>query len=795
MSNNSTCVHCGVDCAKAPIFWQSNIFCCNGCQQVYQLLNENHLQQYYTFASIPGIKTDEIVHHQKYAYLDNDEVKQKLYSFYELGLAKVTFYIPAIHCISCIWLLEHLCRLNTGVKQSAVNFVEKTISISFNTTEISLRQLVELLASIHYIPEISLQSIDNKPVKNQYKPLLYKIGVAGFIFGNVMLFSLPQYFNGKPLNESLGTFFKYISLILTIPLVFYSGSDYLIAAFKNLRRKIIVIDMPIALGILALFGVTVYDVVSGSGQGYSDSLSGLLFFLLLGKWYQSKTYQALTFDRDYKSYFPLAVTKLTNQGEESILLKDIQLCDKLLIRSKELIPADAILVSNTALIDYSFVTGESVAVKKEIGDFLYAGGIQTAGSITISIEKQVNQSYLTQLWNNSESRSAPTKSMSTAIDKLSGLFTLCVILIALSGFLWWYLHGETRIAFLVFTSVLIVTCPCALALSQPFALGNAMRMLGLNGIYLKNANVIEKLTKIDTVVFDKTGTITIPDENTITFTGNNLSDNDIRAIASLAKQSTHPLSIALAKFYKNIDPLATEGFVEVSGRGVYAVVNGIEYNLGSMEYVTNEKDINNKPFTSVYISINKQLKGYFSISNKYRKGVGEVMHEMKQHFSIYLLSGDNNSEKETLKQYFSNNALLFNQKPIDKMNFINELRLKGHNVLMTGDGLNDAGAFMQSDVALSIADNIHHFSPASDAIIDSSKFEKLYQFIEYAQNTLMVVKISFAISIIYNVIGLYYALSGSLSPVIGAILMPISSVSVVAFATLSTHLLARKINI
>jgi Cu+-exporting ATPase len=790
VSAEQTCIHCGADCGKTPIIRNNSAFCCNGCEQVYLLLNEFKLDQYYTLTKMPGVKVDDVGHHEKYAFLDKEEVKEKLYEFHENDIAKSTFYIAAIHCISCIWLLEHLNRLNPGIKHSSVNFIEKTFTVSFNTSEISLRQLVELLVSIHYVPEISLKTLDKKDPQKGDKKLLYKIGVAGFIFGNVMLFSLPQYFNGKPLGETLGTFLNYFSLILTIPLVFYSGSDYLIAAFKNLKKKIIVIDLPIALGILALFIVTLYDVISGTGQGYSDSLSGLLFFLLIGKWYQSKTYQALSFDRDYKSYFPVAVTKVTEEGPQSILLKEISVGDRLLIRNKELIPSDSILISGDALVDYSFVTGESTPVKKETGEFLYAGGVQIRGAITIEVTREINQSHLTRLWNQSEEQDPTAKTLASAIDRLSGYFTLGVIGIALAGFAWWMLKGDLRTAILVFTSVLIVTCPCALALSQPFTFGNAMRMLGLNGMYLKNANVIEKLTRIDTVVLDKTGTITIPDANTITYDGERLSDEDIRAVVSMTKQSTHPLSNAIANHYKETEPLPTEGFVEVPGRGIFAKINGSEYKIGSEEYVSNNHAPLNKPSSAVFISIGHRVKGYFTVGNKYRPGVEQVMKDLVNHFDIYLLSGDNDLERETLRQYFRPEALLFEQKPKDKMDFILGLRKKGHNVLMTGDGLNDAGAFMQSNVGLSIADDIYHFSPAGDAIIESSAFGKLYLFIAYARKSLTVVKLSFVISFFYNVIGLIFALSGTLSPVVGAILMPISSVSVVAFATVSTRMLA-----
>ncbi len=793
MQPDNACVHCGADCGKTPIIWNEHKFCCNGCVQVYRILNEHKLTQYYTLAKEPGIKTEEVLYKGKYAYLEKEEIKEKLYEFHENNLATVTFYIPAIHCISCIWLLENLSKLNTGINQSSVNFVQKRCSITFKPDEISLRQLVELLVSIHYVPEISLQLLDGKGKKRQSRSLMYKIGISGFIAGNVMLFSLPVYFNGKPLEDSLGVFFSYICFILTLPLVFYCGSDYIISAWKALRKKHVNIDLPIALGILTLFAVTTFEVFTGRGQGYSDSLSGFLFFLLLGKWYQSKTYEALSFDRDYKSYFPIAVTKVTDEGEENLLLKDIQVGDVLLIRNKELIPADAMLLEGIGLIDYSFVSGESTPIRKEAGEALYAGGIQVQGAITIKVAREVSQSHLTQLWNRSEIRQPSSKLLLPLIDRISVWFTAIIIVLAASGFAYWWLHGQQfHDAVLVFTSVLIVTCPCALALALPFTLGNSVRLLGRKGVYLKNTQTMENLTRIDTIVFDKTGTITIPDQNNIRYTGQPLSEERIIAIASLVRQSTHPLSQALSKYFEAIPTLAVTGFVEASGKGTFGYVANIKVRAGSAAYLDLEDKHEQGTAARVFVSIDDQYYGYYTIGNKYREGFLQLAAHLRKDFKLYLLSGDNSSEKEVLTDYFDEDALHFEQTPQDKMDFISRLQQQSHNVMMAGDGLNDAGAFMQSNVAVSVADDIYHFSPAADIIIESGQFHILAQMHRFARQSLNMVKVSFGISFLYNIGGLAYALSGHMTPVVAAILMPISSVSVVAFAIFGTQLLGRK---
>ncbi len=715
-------------------------------------------------------------------------MKQKLITFSEGGISKVKFFIPVIHCASCIWLLENLKTLHKGIKFSFVNFTKKEVDITFSEAEISLRQLVELLSSIHYIPDLSQSQSDKDEDKHAYKKLLYKIGVAGFVFVNVMTYSLPAYFNGEPLGDKLQSLFSILSYILIIPVVFYSGSDYYISAFKNLMKKNISIDLPIALGIIVLFLVTTYDIFFTGAAGYCDSLAGLIFFLLVGKWYQSKTYEALSFDRNYKSYFPIAVTKINKQIEESILLEKIQVDDELIIRNKELIPADSVLLEGEGQIDYSFVTGESRPVIKKTGDFIYAGGRQMGGIIKIGVEKEVNQSHLTKLWNQDKTYDKPTDSLKSLSDKISKYFTIIIIAIAILGFAFWMLKGETHTAIFVFTAVLIVACPCALALSIPFTFGNTMRIFGKAGLYIKNTDVIEKLSHINTIVFDKTGTLTKPNETKISYKGRALSNVEISAIHSLAKQSTHPLSTAISDHFADAEYIHPNHFVEVAGRGIFGKVNSFEIRLGSEEYVTNRESSAKQKSSVVFVSLNKETVGVFTVSNQYREGFEQVLNTLKKQFKMYLVSGDNDSEADNLSAYFDNDKMLFNQKPGDKADFIKDLQNQKQTVLMTGDGLNDAGALMQSDVALTIANKVYHFSPASDAVLEAGKFAQLANFIRFTRTSLRIVKLSFTISFFYNVIGISFAISGNLSPVVAAILMPISSVSVVAFATFATRL-------
>ncbi len=768
-------------------------FCCHGCKTVFQILNEKKLDKYYDIQPMSGIKVERTDAGDKYEYLDNEEILADLLDFSDGGISKIKLFVPGIHCASCIWLLENLYTLNTGILQSFVNFPKKTINITFKDQEVSLREIVELLASIHYAPEITLDQLDKQEGTNHEKDLLIKIGIAGFSLLNVMLYNFPEYLpGGDQLEEVFVKVFGWMSFILALPVVFYSAADYYLSAFKGLKHKIINIDLPITLGIFTLFAQSTYDILSGSGIGYLDSLVGLVFFLLIGKWYQGMTYQALSFERDYKSYFPVAVSKTDGAKTESVPIKNLLVGDRIVIRNHELIPCDAKLLKGKANIDYSFVTGESMPVNKKTGEIIFAGGRQAGSSIELEIIKTVEQSYLTQLWNQDNNKKDTSTKLNSAINKISEYFTAIILLIAFGSGLYWLIF-DSRLAIYAFTSVLIIACPCALALTVPFTFGSTLRVFGRKGFYLKNTDIIEHLYKTNHIVFDKTGTLTINSKVKTQFKGDTLSEEEKRIIKSVCSHSSHPLSIAIANSIKNTQLKETHNFLEIPAMGISANVDGKKVNIGSRKFILGKEETETSS-TNVYVLIHDKVVGHYKIENVYREGLQDVINNFKKKYKLYLLSGDNDSEKDNLTKIFGKNAkLLFNQSPTDKKEFIKQINNnEANHVLMIGDGLNDAGALMESEVGLTVADDIFSFSPACEGIIESSKFKNLYEFVNFTKVSMKIIKISFLISFLYNAVGIFIAVQGILSPIVAAILMPLSSISVVAFATLSIKIISKR---
>jgi Cu+-exporting ATPase len=785
------CFHCGNEIIKKEeIIFDEKSFCCNGCKTVYEIFSQNDLTCYYDFQAAPGATPLDI--QGKYDFLDNEEIVAKLLEFQEDTTHIVSLYIPHIHCSSCIWILENLQKLQSGISTSQVNFPEKKVRITYNPKKTTLKKIVELLCSIGYEPYISLDNYEEgKKVVD--RSLIYKIGIAFFCFGNIMLLSFPEYFEVEEfwINQYRG-FFRWLIFAISLPAFFYSASGYYVSAYKSIKSGMLNIDIPIALGIVVMFVRSTVDIVFDYGQGFFDSMTGLIFFMLLGKLFQKKTYDFLSFERDYKSYFPIAITKILSNGTEtSVQVYDIEKGDRLLIRNQELIPVDGILISEKASIDYSFVTGEAVAIEKKSGDKIFAGGKQMGKVIEMEVLFSVSQSYLTQLWSNDVFQKKVEIKHKTVTDKISRYFTPALLLLAIVSFLYWVFIDVTT-AFNVFTAILIVACPCALALTAPFTLGNVLRIMGKRKLYLKNATVIEQLAKVDTIVFDKTGTITTNKKTSITYEGTEFTSDELKLLKNTLRGSNHPLSRRLYDFIPAQERMEQNEFREIIGKGIFAKFENTTIKLGSSQFLVHLSENTHKK-TKVHVEINGEYKGSYIFNNQYREGLEFLFENLAKKYDLVVLSGDNDGERKILEKMLpKNSTIVFNKKPEQKLNYIKNLQKDGHNVMMVGDGLNDAGALAQSNVGISISENVNVFSPACDGILDASQFEKIGFFMQYSKNAMKTIYMSFGLSLLYNLIGLSFAVSGNLSPLIAAIIMPLSTVTIVSFVTIMSNFYARK---
>ena len=798
---STACYHCGANCVET-IQVEDKCFCCDGCKMVFKLLDENGLCQYYDLTDMPGLTAKGHFVSEKYNYLDNEAIKQQLIQFKMGDQSHLVFYLPQIHCVSCVWLLENLHKINAGIIQSQTHFEKKEIKIVFNPGLISLKQVVQLLAFVGYEPVIHLGGNDWLKKKKVNKKQLYKIGIAGFCFSNIMMLSFPEYLSNDVVELGpLRHFFVYINLLLSLPVLFYSASDFFIAAYTGLRQKWLNIDAPIALAILVTFSRSVYEILTETGAGYLDSMSGIVFFMLIGRWFQDKSYDSFAFDRDYNSFFPLGVTVLEEGKEVNKALSSLLKGEIVLLRTDEMIPADAVLRTDGALIDYSFVTGENAPIAMSIGQIVYAGGIQKGRSIQLEVVKPVGQSYITELWNSPQLKTEKNTEKSF-VHPWSQYFTIVLLLIALSTGIYWSIYDTNKILPAV-TALLIVACPCSLLLTVTFTYGNVLRWLGRGKLYCKNASVIEAMHTIDSIVFDKTGTLTNHDDTHLEYSGTALTKKEMVAVKSVTRESLHPLSKMITQFLQ-LEVAALVPFQKIEnfiGKGTKAHCDDLEILIGSVLFLKSngiimegsvEKNIEG---SLVCLAIDGMYKGGFKINHTYRNGIEPMMKALQARgYQLHLLSGDHPVEGQKLKFILGADIpMLFDQSPTDKLNYIQQLQDNGKIVMMVGDGLNDAGALQKSDIGIAVTDQTHLFTPASDAILEGHQVSRLFHLIQYAKKSKTIIVLLFTLSIIYNLVGMYFATQAMLSPMVAAILMPISSISIVALSALLSYRYAKSI--
>ncbi|MFM6934485.1 MAG: heavy metal translocating P-type ATPase, partial [Flavobacteriales bacterium] len=655
-----TCYHCGDALPTPSIIEDQKEFCCIGCANVYTLLHSNSLNNFYQFEKTPGMKPKN-GRSDKYQFLDIPEIRSRYIQFEDDQIVRVKLSLPSIHCSSCIYLLENLTKINPHILTSQVHFAKKEAVIVFEKQALLLSELADLLQFIGYEPDFGRKA----ETKTVQKSFLLKIGLAGFAFGSIMLWSAPDYFGISLDNVSFRNFTAYLSFIVSLPVFLYSANEYYLSAYKAVRSRSINLDVPITMGILALYAQSTYQIFTEQGPGYMDSFAGFIFFLLIGKWFQNRTYQSLSFDRDYSSYFPVAIHRILENGTEIIPIEQLKAGDHIQVRNEEIIPCDSILLSPEAQIDYSFVTGEAALITKKEGDLIYAGGKLVGMNISLRVKSETNRSHLTQLWNETKDKKESNQLVRYQ-DRISRYFLILLILIAIGAGIAWAFIDPSKIM-TVIVSILIVACTCALALSSPFTLGNTLSILGKNGLYLKNTTVVEALSEITTIIFDKTGTLTDPLQYQIHFSPTELTEELVAILKQLSGHSTHPLSkIIHQQLASESSTIQLNAFEEVKGKGIEGQYQGHVYRLGSAAFVGMENTENG----SVFFTCDGQLLQQIQLKSAFRSNIPTLLAQLKDK-QVFVLSGDDERDLPALIELgFQAEHCLFRQEPKDKASFI-----------------------------------------------------------------------------------------------------------------------------
>ncbi|MBI1307373.1 MAG: HAD-IC family P-type ATPase [Bacteroidetes bacterium] len=762
--SSDVCEYCGQTCGDDTVLRDGHKYCCFGCATLDQIMVDGKLR----LNEVP-------VAFRQY---DLPEIFDKAVEMQTATIYKIRVHAPAIHCSSCIELLEDLPEIDNRVRLCRVNFEDRSVEV-IASKEILLSELVYLMDQLGYPPHFDLKGNQRSGEIKEQRALIKRLAVTGFCFGNSMLFSLPHYMGLQLANDLFfANLFKVLNLALSLIVLIYGAQPYFSSAFKAISVRKSHINIPIAIGAIAIWVWSVYEIISGTGFGYFDSLAGLIFFLLAGKWFQSRVYRKVSFDRSLHDLLPMTVRIRKNNGLENEWksIRDLEVGDIISVKHGEVIPVTGELVGGHARIDYSFVTGESIPQRVNEGEKIYIGGKQTGGDITLKITVKPDPDSVWSAWKTPKNEEENIH----WTHIVSRYFTPAILLIAVVAAAIW-LWIDAGKALFVFSSVLIVACPCALALSAPFTYGSIQRYFSKNGLYLKASELIGKIPRINHLVFDKTGTLTENGSAEVTELWNHLDDEETRVLKSLSVAGNHIVGNWMNDYLQNTT-LTNLDKVEIHpGLGVEASVNGESFRIGSANYLKIPKPVNG---THLLVEVNGGVKAAFSFANKYRKGLTTLLNSLGRHYKISVLSGDNDGERSALMDQFGGFAhLSFNNKPEDKKNFMNQLHDAGDSVLMIGDGLNDQVALATSDLGFVVTDNMSGFYPNADGVLMSDQFEKLPLLMELAAYSQKVLRTSLIFSVMYNLLGISFAVTGHLNPLIAAVLMPLSSITVVGLVT------------
>jgi len=711
------------------------------------------------------------------------------------GTNQLELAVPDVNCAACISSIESVLNKLSMVENARVNFSTKRVRVSFIKGKGRPSDITKAIMSRGYRTFLLDPDIDNKGDKT-LSQLVRALAVAGFAAGNIMLFSISIWSGADPITRDL---FHWISAFIAIPTVAYSGRPFYISAWRALKHGHLNMDVPISLAVILALLLSIYETFNSAQEAYFDAAVTLLFFLLIGRTFDHLMREkARSAVRNLARLAPRNVMRIFEDGRrELVQINEIETGNILEIAAGERVPVDGEILSGISDCDLSLVTGESVPQKLSKGDQLLAGTANLSGALTMIAKKPAADSFLARMISLMEAAEGSKAGYKRIADRAAAIYAPAVHLLSLGTLLGWgFLTGDWHVAILNAIAVLIVTCPCALALAVPIAHVVASGRLFENGIMMRDGAALERLALINRVAFDKTGTLT---KGKPAFTGQFFGNKKMQKIAAnLAASSRHPFSISLSASIKNA--FAYEGAKEVPGFGVEVELESGTWRLGRSEFC-NAKDIKTpKTGSSVWLSHDGKAVAGFSFVDKARPEAKKTVQLLKnENLKVTLLSGDREQAVQVLANEIGIEDAKSQLTPKDKLEDLQEFAKNGDKVLMVGDGLNDAPALRAALVSMAPSSAADIGRNAADFVYTHNTLDAIPFAFHIAKRTSNTVKQNFGLAIAYNCIAVPLAVSGQVTPLIAALAMSTSSVLVTLNALRlrmgGKHLMSKKAKI
>jgi Cu2+-exporting ATPase len=789
------CAHCGLPVPAAR--WDAAAkaqFCCDGCASVYAILNASGLEGYYE-KERPRAERRRAPNpsQRRFEELDDPKFLADHCRTLASGLSTVELVLEGIHCSACVWLVERLSRVAPAVAEARFDLSRSVLRVTWDRSAASLSDVARALDSLGYRPHAAGSPRLAEEQRRADRALLLRVGLAGAAAGNVMLMALALYsgaFGG--MTPEYVSLFRWGSLLITTPTVFGAGSVFFRGGLAALRTRSPHMDLPVSIGILAGYFGSVLNTVRMTGDVYFDSLCTLIFLLLIGRYLQRTHHRRSARASELLSALAPATARLVvDEGTREVLAANAPLGSVVEIQAGERIPVDGRVIAGSSAVDTSLLTGESRPEEVTIGDRVHTGTVNAAAVLRVRVESAGADTRLGRLMQAVETTQRERAPVVRLADRVAGYFVLAILGVAALTFLLWLRINPSH-ALDHTVALLVVTCPCALGMATPLSVSAALRQAAQAGILFKGGEFIEELARPGRFIFDKTGTLTEGRLELVAWQG----DLSVQALLRSAEEhSNHPIGRAVQRAFP-ANTLPCSRIRELTG-GLSADVAGEELLAGSAATVT---DLNgplpewaqtlvdahaSRGQTPIVVAVGGQVCAVAAFADTVRADARQSLGQLQAlGFTLEVLSGDHPNVVRGIAEQL---ALPFERavggvSPEDKLARVQELRRAGERVFMVGDGVNDAAAMSAANVGIAVHGGAEVCLAAADVFTTRPGLGAVTRAAEGARRAVRAIRLGIALSLVYNVIGIGLAISGKLSPLVAAVLMPLSSITVVTLA-------------
>ena len=775
-----SCLHCGEDTKKI-----TEEFCCLGCASAYKIVNKMGFESYYELRQINKnvrkIKPEEAEKIDVLQFVLDE--KNQTFS--------VSLMIQGLHCAACVWLIESILKKQKNVVDARINLVKKTLFLKWQGEAQNGNDLIEIIQKIGYKLLPFDEEILNKADQKYNDSILLALAVAGFGVGNVMLFSLSLWFSSvKEMGVESRNLLHFFSSLVALPVIIFSARPFFSSALQSIKRGYPNMDLAISIAIFLACVVSLLETFRSGAHVYFDSAVMLIFFLLIGRYLEQKARKKAFAIATEFTLLSASFGRIEENSKIKILpIKQLVEGMILITTVGEKIAADGIVIEGESEIDTALITGETLPKKVTLGQKVFAGTLNLSSPLRIKITNVAQNSLLGQIIALSQNIEDKKNHYIRLADYLAKFYTPAVHILAFLTFLLWcfYFKAGWEVALMNATAVLIITCPCALALAVPIIQTIAISNFIKRGILLKSGEVLEKLSKIKVIVFDKTGSLTLGapklidvfllKENQKISATIKQKKTYLKLAASMAKQSRHPLSQAILTSYEGeLENLQTQ---ENQGFGLESMFENKVLKLGKKTFCNIKSNCNlSENLTSCFMKFGEDELVFF-FADALKKDAANVIENLKKlGKKIILLSGDNQKTVESVAKKLAIEEFYFEQTPIDKVNFLEKLKAKNQKFVMIGDGLNDAPALALGDVSVSFSNACDISKNIADVVIQGENLTPILGLINSSRRAIYLMKQNLLIALLYNLVAVPFAIFGGVVPLIAAIAMSSSSLLV-----------------